>query len=488
MRRTSSCSPARSATCAPSPPAISRRWWRSSGRNSRAASTSSAPPREIRDLLSGVMPEEQPPEAVPEPDAEPRASDPVWDKIAADQGGGAAGLPDQGAPADGGAHPLQDRLGRGRQGARAPSRRLSLRAAVPDARHQARGRRGAGRGRGAARQGARRLRRRRPRARGIADILNRLDKTQSEAVLQSLAEVRPDEAKALKSLLFSFEDLADLPPPARTAVFDQVPIERLVLALKGTDPTFQAAILSALASRSRRMVEAELQGGGTAPARERGRGAPGDRRHRPQDGRQGRHRAARPAAMTSATSRPERAAAHGRRTRQGQQDRGADREEDPRRLRARLRSLLARGGNARLAARHARHRRASSWSAASPISTSSLRRLLDNPGGWSLENSADADRPVPGDRHGCRCRLLLPAVVVLAAAGILSSLLQNAPRLVLERMRPQLSRLSISKGWKRIFGAQGQIEFLKSLFKLVAIALARLPAAALGPARRRRTP
>jgi flagellar motor switch protein FliG len=105
---------------------------------------------------------------------------------------------------------------------------------------------------------------------GIADILNRLEKAQSEAVLQRLAEVRPDEAKALKSLLFSFDDLATLPPPARTAVFDQVPIERLVLALKGTDAAFQAAILPALASRSRRMVEAELQGGGTAPAREVG--------------------------------------------------------------------------------------------------------------------------------------------------------------------------------------------------------------------------
>lgn len=103
---------------------------------------------------------------------------------------------------------------------------------------------------------------------GIADILNRLDKKQSEAVLQSLAEVRPDDAKALKSLLFAFEDLADLPPTARTAVFDQVPIERLVLALKGTDAVFQAAILSALASRSRRMVEAELQSNGTGPARE----------------------------------------------------------------------------------------------------------------------------------------------------------------------------------------------------------------------------
>ena len=103
---------------------------------------------------------------------------------------------------------------------------------------------------------------------GIADILNRLDKAQSDAVLQSLAQVRPEDAKALKSLLFSFEDLATLPPSVRTSVFDQVPIERLVLALRGTDAAFQAAVLSALASRSRRMVEAELQNGATPAPRD----------------------------------------------------------------------------------------------------------------------------------------------------------------------------------------------------------------------------
>ena len=51
---------------------------------------------------------------------------------------------------------------------------------------------------------------------GIADILNRLDKTQSEEVLKSLAEVRPEEAKAIKGMLFTFDDVAKLPQQART--------------------------------------------------------------------------------------------------------------------------------------------------------------------------------------------------------------------------------------------------------------------------------
>jgi flagellar motor switch protein FliG len=102
----------------------------------------------------------------------------------------------------------------------------------------------------------------------IATILNKLDKSQSDEVLKSLAAVRPDDAEALKSMLFSFEDLVVLSQSVRTMVFDQVPIDRVVIALRGADQELQGVILSSLASRSRRMVESELQSGGSASPRE----------------------------------------------------------------------------------------------------------------------------------------------------------------------------------------------------------------------------
>src|SRR5690606_3358933 len=43
---------------------------------------------------------------------------------------------------------------------------------------------------------------------------------------------------------------------------------------------------------------------------------------------------------------------------------------------------------------------------------------------------------------------------------------QNLPQFVGERIRPQASRISLAKGWKRTFGLQGFVEFLKSLSKL----------------------
>ncbi|MFM9849247.1 MAG: FliG C-terminal domain-containing protein [Hyphomicrobiaceae bacterium] len=102
----------------------------------------------------------------------------------------------------------------------------------------------------------------------IANILNKLDKTQSDDVLQSMSALRPDDAELVKGMLFSFDDLVTLSPSVRTMVFDQVPIERVVLSLKGLDAQFQATILSSLASRSRRMVEAELQNGNSGSARD----------------------------------------------------------------------------------------------------------------------------------------------------------------------------------------------------------------------------
>ena len=130
------------------------------------------------------------------------------------------------------------------------------------------------------RRGAALPRRRSGSHAGIADILNRLDKTQSEDVLKSLAADPARRRQGAQEHALHLRGPGRPAAQARTGLLDQVPIERLVLALKGTDAVFQAAILSSLASRSRRMVEAELQGGGDGVRPRGGGGAPRDRRHR----------------------------------------------------------------------------------------------------------------------------------------------------------------------------------------------------------------
>lgn len=102
----------------------------------------------------------------------------------------------------------------------------------------------------------------------MADIINKMERDQMEDVLQSLSDTRPKTAEVLKGLLFTFEDVVKLTPRARMTILDQIPTEKIVTALKGTDAPFRDAILSSLGSRARRMVEHELVAGEPVAQRE----------------------------------------------------------------------------------------------------------------------------------------------------------------------------------------------------------------------------
>jgi flagellar motor switch protein FliG len=92
----------------------------------------------------------------------------------------------------------------------------------------------------------------------VADIINKMERGHIEDMLKSLSEKRPKSAEVLKELLFTFDDVVNLTTKARTMIFDQVPTDRIVVALKGTDRNFRELILSSVASRVRRVVEHEL--------------------------------------------------------------------------------------------------------------------------------------------------------------------------------------------------------------------------------------
>ena len=94
-----------------------------------------------------------------------------------------------------------------------------------------------------------------------------------------------------------------------------------------------------------------------------------------------------------------------------------------------------------------------------------LSIFLEKPDAWPMDTASDVvalSRIVIMEIGKAVASLL----VLLVVAGIGASAFQNLPQFVGERIRPQASRISISKGWKRLFGAQGFAEFLKSLGKL----------------------
>lgn len=97
-----------------------------------------------------------------------------------------------------------------------------------------------------------------------------------------------------------------------------------------------------------------------------------------------------------------------------------------------------------------------------------LERFLDDPGDFRLETGSDAVELLNTViTKAALC--ILPVVLTFGVIGVAASLLQNPPALVLTRIAPKGSNVSIMAGWKRIFGVKGLVEFGKSFFKLVLV-------------------
>ena len=92
----------------------------------------------------------------------------------------------------------------------------------------------------------------------IADIINGLEPNDAEDVMKALEAARPQDAKMVRTMLFSFMDLTRLTQRARALLFDKLTTDLVVMALRNTDAEFREAALSAMAARSRRLVEGEL--------------------------------------------------------------------------------------------------------------------------------------------------------------------------------------------------------------------------------------
>lgn len=95
----------------------------------------------------------------------------------------------------------------------------------------------------------------------VATLLNELDKNQLEEVMQDLAEAGTSDLEALRSRLFSFEDVVRLSQKARVTLFDGLSSELVTKALHNSDPALIEAVLSAIGARARRMIESELAQG-----------------------------------------------------------------------------------------------------------------------------------------------------------------------------------------------------------------------------------
>jgi flagellar biosynthesis protein FlhB len=99
-----------------------------------------------------------------------------------------------------------------------------------------------------------------------------------------------------------------------------------------------------------------------------------------------------------------------------------------------------------------------------------LKDLFEQPDQWRLENTPDVVSL--GTHLGwAMASFLVPPLLLFMIFGLTASIGQNMPSFVLERIRPQMERVSPIKGFKRIYSGPGFVEFAKSLFKILVVSL-----------------
>ncbi|MGH6872109.1 MAG: flagellar biosynthesis protein FlhB [Rhizomicrobium sp.] len=69
-------------------------------------------------------------------------------------------------------------------------------------------------------------------------------------------------------------------------------------------------------------------------------------------------------------------------------------------------------------------------------------------------------------------QILAPIFAVLVISGLAGHLLQHRPVLSTERLKPDLSKLSLLKGFKRMFGVDGISNLVKGVLKIVIVGAA----------------
>ncbi|MAU98774.1 MAG: flagellar biosynthesis protein FlhB [Fulvimarina sp.] len=97
-----------------------------------------------------------------------------------------------------------------------------------------------------------------------------------------------------------------------------------------------------------------------------------------------------------------------------------------------------------------------------------LKSTMENPLQWELDTGADALHVLSmlSIEMG---RFVMPALLLFIGGGVVASVLQNPPQINIERIVPKASNVSLSSGFRRIFGLKGVTEFGKAMFKFIAI-------------------
>ncbi len=102
----------------------------------------------------------------------------------------------------------------------------------------------------------------------MAEVFNALDRATEEAMLSALDEKAPDAAERIRALMFTFEDLGNLMPPAVAAIVRNADKREMALALKGAPVPMRDLFFGAMTERASKLLKEDMAAMGPVRARE----------------------------------------------------------------------------------------------------------------------------------------------------------------------------------------------------------------------------
>ena len=96
----------------------------------------------------------------------------------------------------------------------------------------------------------------------VAELMNELEKPQVDTLLDSLETLNKEAVNKVRPKIFLFEDLLFMPQRSRVLLLNDVSADILTMALRGSSAEMREAVLASISPRQRRMIEADLSGGG----------------------------------------------------------------------------------------------------------------------------------------------------------------------------------------------------------------------------------
>ena len=102
----------------------------------------------------------------------------------------------------------------------------------------------------------------------IAEIFNYLDRSTESRFLSSLEDRNRDSAERIRSLMFTFEDLAKLDPGGVQTLLRNVEKDKLGLALKGASDTLRDLFFSNMSERASKILREDMEAMGPVRLRD----------------------------------------------------------------------------------------------------------------------------------------------------------------------------------------------------------------------------